>query len=517
MWRDLAIGLSLANISFLRVWSDLLTYTVYATFWMKHPPTPTEIEATAVNVLVIGCALGLGVNYVRRNFGERGMIWVRRLFLASLILPINAIRTVIANQLPLLDYLRSGLFDVLGQPGVVYLAIGLCVAGLVLITFWAKPLSKVAGGAFLAFFPFLPIILIQAVMGITRYNPEPYRDKPVAAALPVKDGARRAVWIVFDETDYRLAFVDRDPTLQLPEFDRLRNESIFATHAQPPGPQTPISMPGYVTGRLISGTEPSRQDELMISYAGTEEGDAWSKAPNVFRKARQAGLNTSVVGWYHPYCRIINSDLTSCEWWPMAMQYNSMGDTFAELIPNQARSVLETSLFSVFGQSLSAKQHIQTYHEMLARSKQVVADKSIGLTLLHLPVPHAPHVYDRKTGQFTRKNSAINAYVDSLALMDRTLGELRHTMESAGTWENTTLVVSSDHGYREAQVLDGKKDSRIPFLLKLAGQKEGLAYDSNFNTVVTGDLLLSILRGELTSPDAVCHWLDGDRSHPAKP
>jgi arylsulfatase A-like enzyme len=150
----------------------------------------------------------------------------------------------------------------------------------------------------------------------------------------------------------------------------------------------------------------------------------------------------------------------------MAMQYNSMGDIFAELIPNQARSVLETSLF-------------------------VVADKSIGLALLNLPVPPAPHVYDRKPRQFTCKNSSTNAYVDSLALMDRTFGQLRHSMESAGKWENTRLVVSSDHGYRQAQVPDGKKDSRIPFL--------------------------TILRGELTTSDAVCHWLDGHRSHPAKP
>jgi arylsulfatase A-like enzyme len=82
-------------------------------------------------------------------------------------------------------------------------------------------------------------------------------------------------------------------------------------------------------------------------------------------------------------------------------------------------------------------------------------------------------------------------------------------MEQAGMWDGTTVLISSDHGYRGAEVLDGKKDSRIPFILKLAGQKQGRDYSPEFNTIVTSDLLLSILRGELQTPEAVSSWLDG--------
>ena len=59
------------------------------------------------------------------------------------------------------------------------------------------------------------------------------------------------LWILCDEWDYRLTFVDPDPTLQLPEISRLRGEVLFADHAMPPGPETPVSIPGYFTGKFV--------------------------------------------------------------------------------------------------------------------------------------------------------------------------------------------------------------------------------------------------------------------------
>jgi arylsulfatase A-like enzyme len=176
-------------------------------------------------------------------------------------------------------------------------------------------------------------------------------------------------------------------------------------------------------------------------------------------------------------------------------------------MPNVARSVVETNLFSPFGQSLPTVAHIRTYQAMLARAEQVVADRNFQFALIHLPVPHAPHTYNRQTGEFSRKNSPVSAYVDSLALVDRTLGELRKRMEGAGVWDSTTVLVSSDHSYRVSEVLDGKWDSRIPFLLKLAGRSEGQTLDQEFNTIISGELLLAILKGEVQTAQEAANWI----------
>ena len=81
-------------------------------------------------------------------------------------------------------------------------------------------------------------------------------------------------------------------------------------------------------------------------------------------------------------------------------------------------------------------------------------------------------------------------------------------MESAGLWDDTIVLVSSDHWLRE----ENKTDRRIPFILKMPGQKTGISYDAPFNTVVSHDLVLALLRGELKDAEGVAGWLDGHRS-----
>jgi hypothetical protein len=194
------------------------------------------------------------------------------------------------------------------------------------------------------------------------------------------------------------------------------------------------------------------------------------------------------------------------------MQHNSMGDTFWQILPNQTRSLFESNLFSLFGRSLTANQQTGVYQAMMSEASRLVVDRDLGFILVHLPIPHAPHTYDRKAGTFTLGNSPIAGYIDSLALLDRSVGELRRVMENAGVWDSTTVLFTSDHGYRDAEALDGKSDSRIPYILKLASQKDGVKYTQEFNPVLTADLLLDVLRGEIGDPASAVAWLDRNRT-----
>jgi hypothetical protein len=106
-------------------------------------------------------------------------------------------------------------------------------------------------------------------------------------------------------------------------------------------------------------------------------------------------------------------------------------------------------------------------------------------------------------------------------LVDRTLGELRRAMESAGVWDQTTVLVSSDHWWRiniwatehplteeEATITGGKMDYRVPFILKLKDQNEPIIYNPEFNTIITHDLFIALLHGELSKANEVVTWLD---------
>jgi hypothetical protein len=506
--RDLAVALSLSNLCYLRVWSELLTYRRGDTYLMKSPPGPAQFAAVMVNVLLVGAVLWGLATVARRSLSNSGFRWAQAGFLLSLAVPLNALRSVASHRF---EYLRSPLFELLGSRGVAAVGVFLGLAGGVCILLFHRKLASIAATVLVAFLPFCAVTFGQALWRMANYHAEVFAANPPAPPLPSAKTSPRIVWILFDEWDYRLTFVDPAPDLRLPELARLRRESLDASQALPPGHETPISIPGYFTGRLVQSVDYDGARELQITYRGETAPVPWSRQASMFSSAYQLGFNTALVDWFHPTCRIL-SGITSCEWWEMPLQYNSMGHTFWRQLAGQSRSLFETTLFSVFGQSLAVQQQVETYHDILNRGLAVANDRTYGFSFIHMPIPHAPHAYDRHTGQFTLKNSPVRGYFDSLALLDRTLGEIRASMEAAGTWDQTTILFTSDHPYREAEAIDGKSDPRIPYFLKMASQKDGLVYSQPFNTVLTQDLLLSILRGEVVNPPQAMDWLDRNRS-----
>ena len=453
--------------------------------------------------------LWLGVTASRRFLRPSGFRWVRMAFLVSLALPLNAIRAVLANRF---EYLRSPLFNLLGTRGVLLLGAGLGAAVALLIATRYRPASHIAAGILVLFVPLVPLTFAQAIWKAAHYNDAEFRAG--ALAPPIADAKKlpRVLWAICDEWDFALTFVDRDPALALPNIDRLRAEVLFASNARPPGPETPVSIPAYLTGRQVGFVWYQGPSELLVRFRDAEPPELLGRQPTVFSRVRSLGLNIGVVGWFHPYCRLFPNDLVSCDWWEMAMQHNSRGRTFWPALPEQAESLFETTLLSLFGQSRPVKQQIETYHAILANAEKLANDHEFQFVYVHFPVPHAPHGYNRKTARFDLANSPIRGYIDSLALVDRMLGELRQSMEGTGTWDETAVLITSDHPYREAAQINGRSDPRIPFFFKPAGQARGRAYEAPFNTVLTQDLLLAVLRGEVADVDSAARWLDANRS-----
>ncbi|MFY9573663.1 MAG: hypothetical protein WAV20_19870, partial [Blastocatellia bacterium] len=70
---------------------------------------------------------------------------------------------------------------------------------------------------------------------------------------------------------------------------------------------------------------------------------------------------------------------------------------------------------------------------------------------------------------------------------------------------------------QDRELSQGHNDHRIPFVLKLARQSRAVEYGSEFNTIVTHDLLLALLKGELSDAESVINWLDQRRSTAGNP
>jgi hypothetical protein len=502
--EDCVIALSFSNLLHLRVWIGLVGPTFGQGAFIRVPATPGQVASATIWILLIAAVIFLLLRAVKSNRPWVVLI-ATGLLMAIGAWTVNGLRTLLAPYVPMLRTAAGG------SPGrtIAGVALLLAVAAFLFVRPFRLKVSSYLRTAAIVASPAALLTLGQAGWAIATYSTLRYIDKPLAAALHgANQPATRVVWIVFDELDQALSFDRRPKGLELPELDSLRRRAVYATSAYPPAGSTIPSMVALITGRQVAQTNGDAPDRIEVKFQDGSRTTNWGRH-SVFAAARAMGFNTGAVGWHLPYCRVLNDVLSSCWWDEVPSMANSAKGTglpggFEDIL----RANLEGASFGLFGPSLVMERFASLYQASTRRASELAVDSSLGLTLLHLPGAHPPFVYDRKSGQWTRRISLPSGYPDSLALVDRTLGELHRTMAAAGEWDRTTVVVTADHWYRDADTLYGRIDRRVPFLVKLTGQNRPVECASSFNTVVTRGLLLGILQREITTPEAIVSWLD---------
>lgn len=486
---DLLAAFSLANLSFIELWDGLLNYTPEQSFFLEHAPARTAYAAAFTSVLIVGLLFFLVIRFARwigTRYGTVGLIIGGFPLLLLIAVPAaKSLLRLVLNRVPDLD--RTILIGV--------------IAFLVVAT------AAIARRRFFAFVSALlviisPLIPIEAVLSVSRCwadSSSVYAAGPLAPRTP--NSLPRVVWIIFDELDFRLSFLDRPSNVPMPEFDRLRAQSLFAENAFSPAPDTLPSVPSLLTGKQLASVETPNPTTFLL-----DDVPAGSQ-PTIFSSVHAMGGNGAAIGWYFPYCRLFSQDLAACSAHDMGNELSETGATFASALSLQLQSLFSYGFRSLLGQSPRAKYRVGILHALHDDASRAVADPSLNLVFLHLPMPHAPYLYDRFSYRFPKRYLTAGSYLDNLALADIYLGDFRDAIIAAGLWDKTTLIVTSDHPNRLSMEVDGKEDPRVPFLLKMAGQTEGVTYEPGLRTLVTKSLIEAILNRQVaTSADAV-KWL----------
>lgn len=279
-------------------------------------------------------------------------------------------------------------------------------------------------------------------------------------------------------------------------------------------------MPALITGQIVADAQPLAANELGLTLSNGAKVK-WSEQSTVFSQARAEGFSSGVAGWYHPYCRILGRSLDWCLWGDLS-ELATMNDRVSQLTLRQAmlkwtREVLNhMPIFRLRGESqpttpntseLEAKQtHITEFQSVSTKATSLIA-KDLNLILLHFPVPHSPWIYDVSRHTFSA-DPGHGGYLNNVELADRALGEIRNRLEESNRWDSSIVLISSDHWWRESPLVNGRRDHRIPFMLKLASQKSSLEYQVPVNSIVTRELLMQLLRGNLRNSEDVAMWLD---------
>lgn len=302
--------------------------------------------------------------------------------------------------------------------------------------------------------PLLPIQLAYNAWRFAHLPPaSAYKDQPNAPLLPAKPNAARVIWIIFDELDQSLVFDHRPASLQLPEFDRLRRESVYSDHVEAPGLYTLEAIPALLSGERVDHAQATGPGDLLLRRDG--KGVRWSLTRNIFDDLREAGNSSAVLGSELPYCRAIGGSLASCDWFPsgtveVALKRPTILDRAWYLLRTRpftfpglsATRFYRASLFDQETRRESRQAEAASFDKMRRRGAELAADTRFQLVYMHFPIPHLLGFYDRRKQAYSTEDSS--SYLDNLALADRTLGEIRAAAPS-----DTMLLVTSDHPLRD--------------------------------------------------------------------
>ncbi len=530
--KDFIFSVSLGHLCLLRFWDEFQDNT-FGYYW-EQPPSFFLVFVALLTTLILAIAFFSTIQVVRRS----GTPAVRQAagwaFLALLVcVPLNTIRK---------RFLFLSVGDMAHRFGLVPVAIvGLMLAALGAYALWKHPSRVVAAarGFVWLLVPLLPVTLVQTALIHFKDTPADYRNEPSIPVIP--NQAARVVWVIFDELD--AGFVKNRPAdIAMPEFDRLQGESLAAVAAHTPNGATIESIPSLLTGRQVVRAKPEGANKLRVGFADAADAADWKQVPNVFSEAHKAGWNSAISGWYHPYCRLFGAQTASCFWTSAAgvlHREESVGDLgVVKAVGVQLRRIL---LEIPLANRIEAFQPVagirdpdvrkqerahvrQEYESIHEHGMRIAADPAMNIVYLHYPVPHLLAVFDRKTHDFATRDG-IN-YFDNLLLVDRTIGDLRRTLERAGLWDSTTVIISADHPvrlsmFREERYFWDDETARIaamqpvgtvPFLVKTAGQKAGAEYQRSFNTLLTKDLVSAIIGRKVTSASEAVAWLDANGS-----
>lgn len=422
---------------------------------------------------------------------------------------------------------------------LVLLVSGVCVLAALTSRNWS--LNYIAGNIRKTALLFLPFGLLIGAKSASvllfddgaRFLPQSINNtsKLVQKGPPGK----KIVWVIFDEFDFAARRVAPLNDTPLPDIERLRSESFVGRNAYSPYNETLVSIPALLTGKRLSKAKPVSADDLLLYPEDGSDPFSFRDSSTIFSELEADGLRTAIVGWYHPYSRVFKDKVSYCVWRPRIVQRcTAPSQLFRCSVGIVTKSLSATPivnrLLPATWQDIDSEYIAEEVDPQAERmeflseqSANLIADPRFNLLFFHFSVPHAPYV--------VRKGSHEDpSYFTSMESANDLLARLREILEKAGQWDQTVMIVSSDHPWRSKRLEIGQlkfldeprredvvEDHRVPFIIRFPGQRERFAYDRQINTVNTKSIILNILANRIKGPSDLAAWLDSvDNSGPVR-
>ncbi|NBX68872.1 MAG: hypothetical protein EBR01_07920 [Proteobacteria bacterium] len=492
---------SIVNVFFLAEWANLFGERTKDFIFITPTPFYNVYFAIFLTVLVIAFPLiGMACWFERKQLNSLNG-FLHFVLGVSMLVPLNFIRetTGLFYKFPSLSKMTQFLVvNVFGSHKFITTGIVLISAAAICLRFNLRVVKAVRNIG-VVLFPFSIFCIANLLFLVaTNLNSDfvPYLhfrkfERP-------NPDSQKLLWIIFDELDYRLVFENRPKDLELPEIDRFKAEAINFNRAYSPSDRTINSIPSLLTGNRWTVIETGEVDYKLISTKPGLHEMKMTDLPSIFSEVKKMGLKSEVVGWYHNYCRLFKNDLNFCRRLPAGRF--GYGAT------------LHKSMSAILFRALNLDKRMErsytfNYDQILQNSIWRIQSRDYSLLYLHFPIPHAPWIYDVNSKELSPWVSKVPAnYFSNVKLVDKTLGDLRRALESVGDWKNVTVIATADHSWRESENYDGKRDLRIPFLVKMPDSQVS---EVNFPvaTIHTIDFIIQVLERKILTSEKLISWM----------
>jgi len=481
-------------------WNQLSSY--HLDLYHRLLPITTVLRAFAIYVM-LACLFGVGLLWLLDKLDRRGKTLLWALFGAALIA-----RTV--SGLMIADVVRD-------QHVTVTRVFLLCLAIALLIWLLARPVYTIAV-RMLRFLLLLVGFCIFWVLPMMIYMGLVHQPSDVASFVkPIPDQPkphRRLVWLLFDELSYDQLFDHRQPGLALPNFDRLRTQSVNFSNVQPAGYFTELVVPSVFLGKPLAEVRSTLQGQLLVHGSGESTWEKFNPDATIFADAKHKGFTTGIVGGWNPYCRLLPQQLDFC-WQQLFLFRNHFASRFST-IGNVLVPVRASIARFKHQQFKTEPTDTERLDELIGMTEALVKNEDIDFAFAHLPIPHQPNLYSRSRN---RKQPG-GSYLDNLVFADQTLALFLQALNETHSASMATLVISSDHSWRvpmwrgekgwtaeDEKASQGRFDTRPVLLIHFSGQTNAVDEGGAFPLVNMHDILEKILTGEIVSPAQLNAWV----------
>lgn len=398
----------------------------------------------------------------------------------------------------------------------------LLVAALLVILWLAAPGAcrgavRLARGAIMLLG--LCIFWMVPVLVAAGFAHQPWDQAQFVKPLPVAAAPhRRIVWLLFDEMSYDQVFVHRWPGLELPNLDKLRAESVTFSDVEPDGFYTEDVIPSIFLGNPINQVLGTPSGWMLYRTTRRAPWQSFDGRKTLFADAQREGWTTGAIGDYNPYCRILKDQLDFC-WMgmpPLPDHFSRSKTTLENIAAPLAANWKRLFEPKDRPQPVPAGPSPVTGLPEVRAGDDLINDSQIDLCFVHLPVPHPPGKYDRRTGKLRSGGS----YIDNLALSDRILGHMLAEIAASPAAGRTTVILSSDHSWRtwlwghsygwtrEDELASGHRhfDPRPMLMVWFPGETVPATIARPVPLLSMHQLVERIMIGEIESPQQLEAW-----------